>query len=502
VREPFPIRSLSRTRAVVLVGALVGTLYLIAHLWVTAGETPPSTAPAPAALRPTTDDPGSMLSAPEGLTARRPAGPSPAGLASRPPAPPFRDVTDALSPDRTIAAELGMHGVGPAAVNELVTALQGVFDFRRVRAGNRYSFTLRTADARLTKFRLETGPLDVYEATRGADDKLVGRKVDIPVRTEIAEIGAQLQVSLYQAMKRANESPTLVARLVDVFAWDLDFFKDPRPGDSFKVLVEKVWSGDKLIKYGRLLAAEYTSQKRGVFRVYYFAPDVKLKPGQEAPAGGYYLEDGQSAKKMFLKTPLKFARVSSKFDLHRKHPILKYTRAHLGIDFAAKTGTPVWSMAAGVIRKAAFERGFGNLVIVDHKNGLLSFYAHLSRFARGLKAGDKVEQKQLVGYVGSTGMSTGPHLHFGVKRNGGWINPEGLKMTRDAPVPAKFAGQFKKQVAQWKAHLAKISVSAAPAAEKDDDDVTDDPEDETPGPPQAANVPTSAPASLPPSAAP
>lgn len=500
MREPFPIRNQTRTRAALIVGGLVAVFYLVAHLWVTAGEAPPSTGPAPSALQPTTDDPSSTLSGADGVRRARPAPTPGAPPASRAPVPPFRDVADALSPDRTIAAELGMHGVGPAAINELVTALTGVFDFRRARAGNRYTFTLRTADARLTKFRLETGPLDVYEAVRGADEKLVGRKVEVPVRTEVTEIGAELQVSLYQAMRRANESPTLVARLVDVFAWDLDFYKDPRPGDTFKVVVEKVYSGEKLIKYGRLLAAEYNSQKLGTFRVYAFTPDVKTKPGQDPPSGGYYIEDGQSARKMFLKTPLKFARVSSKFDLHRKHPILKYTRAHLGIDFAARTGTPVWSMAGGVVRKAAFERGFGNLVIVDHKNGLLSFYAHLNRFAKGLKSGDKVEQKQLVGYVGTTGMSTGPHLHFGVKKNGGWINPEGLKMTRDAPVPAKSMGAFKKQVAVLKAHLARISVKAAPKSEPDeaDDDTADDTDDEPaspPGPPQAANTPVSGPAS-------
>ena len=508
MREPFPLRNQSRSRAVLLVGGLVGVFYLVAHLWVTSGEAPPSTGPAPSALRPATDDPGASLSAGDGARAVRPtSAPALGAPASRPPAPPYREVSEALSPDRTIAAELGMHGVGPAAVNELVTALAGLFDFRKARAGNRYSFTFRTADARLTKFRLEAGPLDVYEAVRDANDRLVGSKVDVPVRTEIAEFGAELQVSLYQAMRRANESPTLVSRLVDVFAWDLDFYKDPRPGDSFKVVVEKIYSGDKLIKYGRLLAAEYNSRKLGTFRVYEFTPDVKTK-APAAPMAGYYIEDGQSARKMFLKTPLKFARISSKFDLHRKHPILKYTRAHLGIDFAARTGTPVWSMAGGVVAKAAFERGFGNLVVINHMNGLMSFYAHLSRFARGLKSGTKVDQKQLVGYVGSTGMSTGPHLHFGVKRNGGWINPEGLKMTRDSPVPPKFMAAFKKQVAAMKAHLLKIEVRAAPKLEPEETETdTDDSDDEAATParlPQAANTPVSGPtsAAAPASAAP
>jgi murein DD-endopeptidase MepM/ murein hydrolase activator NlpD len=433
-------RSLTPKHLLLATGGLVAVFYLVVHLVVSRGDTVPSTAPAPGAARRT--EAGPSLTDPDAPAIASANGPGVPGSAptapSRAAPPPLREVEGNLPPDRTVGAELQLHGVGPAGVNELVTALQPVFDFRRARAGNHYVMTVRTADARVFKFRYETGPLEVFEASRGPDDTLVGRKIDIPVRTEIAEIGAELQVSLYQAMKRANESPSLVARLVDTFAWDLDFYKDPRPGDTFKVLVEKVYSGDKLIKYGKILAAEYNSQKRGHFQVFYYAPQVKTKAGAEPPSAGYFLADGQSTKKTFLKTPLKFARVSSKFDLHRKHPILKYTRAHLGIDYAAKTGTPVWAMAGGVVRQAAFERGFGNLVIVDHRNGLLSFYAHLSRFAKGLKAGARVDQKQVVGYVGMTGLATGPHLHFGVKKNGGWVNPDGLKMTRDPPVPARY----------------------------------------------------------------
>ena len=147
-------------------------------------------------------------------------------------------------------------------------------------------------------------------------------------------------------------------------------------------------------------------------------------------------------------------------------------------------------MAAGVVRKAAFERGFGNLVIVDHRNGLLSFYAHLSRFAKGLKAGARVDQKQVVGFVGMTGLATGPHLHFGVKKNGGWVNPDALKMTRDAPVPARSMSDFKKQVAAWKSHLERVAIPQAPTQELDD---TNDADDATDGDDEAPGAPTSVP---------
>lgn len=391
----------------------------------------------------------------------------PTAPASRAPLPPVQSLEGRIRQDRPVGAELGGLGVGVSGVNELVASLKGLFDFRKARPGDHYQLDLRTADHRILKFRYEQGPLDIYEVNRGADGLLKASKLVVPVRTELVEVGAELQVSLYQAMKRAGESSALVAQVVDVFAFDLDFYKDPRPGDSFKVLVEKVFSGDKLIKYGRLVAAEYNSQKRGRFRVFHFESEA------QGP-GGYFLADGQSTRKTFLKTPLKFARVSSKFDLKRKHPILKYTRAHLGTDYAAKTGTPVWSMADGVVRKAAFERGFGNLVIVDHRNGLLSFYAHLHRYAKGMKAGVKVAQKQLVGYVGMTGLATGPHLHFGVKKNGGWVNPELLKMTRDAPVPKKHAQAFARTVKELSSRLEKVKLRAAPSTEAPEDEADDE----------------------------
>ena len=402
------------------------------------------------------------------------AGTAPGSVSAGPATPPPL-VDHEMRIDRPLGAQLAGLGVAPGSVKEVVAALEGVLDLRRIRQGAQLTATVRTADGRLERLGYSTGPLERYEATRDTAGKLTARKLVVPVRVQVAEIGAELKVSLYQAMQRAGETSELVASLVDAFAFDIDFYKDPRPGDRFRVIVEKRYTGDTFIDYGRLLAAEYVSARHGkTFRVFWFG---------DAPWASYFDEQGQNTRKTFLKTPLKFARVSSKFDPKRKHPILKYTRAHNGTDFAAKTGTPVWAMADGVIRSADFDRGYGNVVVIAHKDGLMSFSAHLHRFAKGITRGVKVRQKQVVGYVGSTGLSTGPHLHFGVKRNGAWVDFEKLKLPRDPPVPAGQMAAFRQATARLVTQLSRVAIQTAPTAEGDDaDSATDDPPEEASAP--------------------
>jgi murein DD-endopeptidase MepM/ murein hydrolase activator NlpD len=212
----------------------------------------------------------------------------------------------------------------------------------------------------------------------------------------------------------------------------VNFYTDTQPGDHWKVVVEKQLLGGKYYKYGRVLAAEYGGRV-GTFRAfYYFAP-------AGAAAGKYYDERGQAISKTMLKTPLRFVRISSKFDRRRFHPILHVERAHLGIDYAAPVGTPVWASASGRVVEAGMKRGSGNTVVLAHTNGLSTRYYHLSRFARGLHAGLGVRQKDVIGYVGTTGLSTGPHLHFSVTKNGAFVDPSKLAVSRDAPVANRAA---------------------------------------------------------------
>lgn len=380
-------------------------------------------------------------------------------LAPRVPGPPVPWITHdgVLEKSQTLGAALENYGVTGAQVHRIVAALDGIYDFRTARPGAAFTVRLDRKSGQLAGFRFEHGPLDVFEVTRDGDT-YTGARVDVPVEQVDAEVGAEIRASLYRAMQRAGESPALVALVTDVFAWDIDFYKDTRPGDRFRVIVEKVSKDGEFIRYGRILAAEYVGEV-GEFRTFWFVPEGKTEAD-----GHYYLEDGQSAEKTFLATPLKFARISSGFG-RRKHPVLGYTKAHMGVDYAAPTGTPVWAMAGGRVTWAAWKGPNGKLVRVDHGNGLESAYAHLDRIPKGIKKGVRVRQKQVIGYVGTTGRSTGPHLHFGVKRNGRYIDPSKLKITRGSPVAAADRAAFDALVDRRTARLADIAIAPAPAVE-------------------------------------
>ena len=259
--------------------------------------------------------------------------------------------------------------------------------------------------------------------------------------------------SLYGAITDAGESPRIVAKLVEVFAWDLDFYRDTQPGDTIKLVVEKTFKGDTFIGYGRILAAEYRNQT-STFRTFWY----ENTPNK---ISGYFLEDGQNAEKSFLATPLKFTRISSGYNPKRKHPILGYTRAHLAIDYAAPTGTPVWAMADGKVTYVGWLGAAGKVVRIRHRNKLTSSYAHLSRYARGLKRGMRVKQKQVIGYVGTTGRSTGPHLHFAVRRGRRFINPLKLKMTRKKRLPGKEMKLFSQVVKKRLKALESVTILPA-----------------------------------------
>jgi murein DD-endopeptidase MepM/ murein hydrolase activator NlpD len=267
-----------------------------------------------------------------------------------------------------------------------------------------------------------------YLVGKQPDGTWKGRKVEHPVEIKTVEAAGIIEYSLYESVQKSGEASALVSLLVELFAWDVNFYTDTHPGDRWKVIVEKQYLGGQYYKYGNLLAAEY-SGRTGTFRAFYWKPPSARTPGK------YYDERGQAISKTMLKTPLRYVRISSKFDLKRFHPILHREKAHLGIDYAAPVGTPVWASASGRVVEAQMKRGSGNTVVIAHPNGLATRYYHLSRFARGLRAGQLVRQKDVIGYVGTTGLSTGPHLHFSLTRNGAFVDPSKMQVTRDPSVP-------------------------------------------------------------------
>jgi murein DD-endopeptidase MepM/ murein hydrolase activator NlpD len=350
-----------------------------------------------------------------------------------------------IGPNDTLGTVLEREGLGSSS-GAVVRALEKVFDPKLIRPGEGYTVVFDD-EGEPESFEYIPSPAVRYVVTRDGEGTWGARKEEQPVEVRVELASGVITSSLYESIQGAGESSALVSLLVDLFAWDINFYIDTHPQDHWKVVVEKQYLGGQFYKYGHVLAAEYGG-KVGTFRAFHW----NASPAKGSSTGRYYDEKGQAIAKSMLKTPLRFVRISSKFDRKRFHPILHRTKAHLGIDYAAPTGTPVWASMGGKVVEAQMKRGSGNTVVINHGSGLATRYYHLSRFAKGLKAGQTVKQKEVIGYVGTTGLSTGPHLHFSVTKNGAFVDPSKMQVLREAPVAnrAAYLAAIKARVAQLK----------------------------------------------------
>jgi len=344
---------------------------------------------------------------------------------------------------------LAREGFKKDARNSLLKALNSHMDFKAIRVGQRYR--LRWANGQLLGFEFHFSKLKKLVVKRGKSGKLVAETIKAETEIKIHKIGGTVVNSLASAIKAQGEDAALLPRFVDVFAYDLNFYVDIHKGDTFRLIVEKEFLDGKFLRYGRVLAAEYV-HKNGTARAFYWR-------AEGAKRGGYFSEDGKSVTRTLLKTPLKYARVSSRFNPRRMHPVLHKVRAHMGVDYAAPKGTPVWAAADGKIAFRGRRRGGGNVVILRHPGGLHTLYMHLSKFRKGQRIGQKVRSKTVIGYVGSTGLATGPHLHFSVKQNGRYVDPMRLKMRRGPAVPKKHREAFDADITERVTKLATVKVA-------------------------------------------
>ena len=257
-------------------------------------------------------------------------------------------------------------------------------------------------------------------------------------------ISAKIDGSLYEAVRAAGEGPALVQQLIDIFQWDIDFF-ELRKGDSFSFVVTKQYAGNDVTGYGPITAARFTHRGTTYEAYRHEHPDGRA---------GYYASSGAPLRKQFLKAPLKFPRLTSGFSKKRFHPVLKYFRPHYGVDYGAPTGTPVMTTADGVVMEARYSPGEGNFIRVRHSSRIDTCYLHLSRFAKGLKKGTKVTQGDVIGYVGMTGLATGPHLDYRVSENGKWLDPLKLKSITPDPLGGASMHRFRANVARLQPKLA------------------------------------------------
>jgi murein DD-endopeptidase MepM/ murein hydrolase activator NlpD len=366
---------------------------------------------------------------------------SPAMTAARPPER-FESISMRLARNQTLNQALFALELPAAEVKAVVEALRGHFPFRKARPGDQLRLERRDEDGALHRFSYRQGPADEWLVERLPDGTLQGTKKAVELTTEIGRVAVEIRSSPYESLQAAGEDPGLAVLAADVLAWDVDFYQDVRAGDRMRVVVEKTLVDGKLLRYGEVLAAEYDGAATGRKRLFRYTD----------PAGqtSYFDDDGQSARRGFLKSPLKYANVTSKFGT-RRHPVLGYNRMHRGVDYGAPKGTPIWAVGDGQARVAGWHGGCGKTVILRHRNGYETVYCHLSAIA--VSAGKPVSQKQVIGYVGSTGLSTGPHLHFEVKRGGQHVNPLQLKVPREAPVKAEWMADYREKIAPLRAQL-------------------------------------------------
>jgi murein DD-endopeptidase MepM/ murein hydrolase activator NlpD len=272
-----------------------------------------------------------------------------------------------------------------------------------------------------------------------------------PLEMRERTVAGVIDSSLFEAMTQAGAHDQTAMTLADIFAWDIDFVLDIQAGDSFTVTYEEVYENGRYLQDGPILAARFINQGREYLAVRY------------TPPGGhpsYYSADGRSLRKAFLRAPLEFTRVSSPFNLHRKHPILNTIRAHQGVDYAAPIGTPVKAAGDGRVIFAGQMGGYGNVVQLEHAHGIVTVYGHLSRFGHGIHTGQHVEQGAIIAYVGMTGLATGPHLHYEYRVNGVHKNPQTVGLPDAVPIEASLRADFESHTQPL---LATLYLPSGPA---------------------------------------
>ncbi len=303
-------------------------------------------------------------------------------------------------------------------------------------------------------------PLSITQTlkvSRDADHGFVANVEEVPLTRTAVTASGTIESSLFAAGTAVGLRDATTMELAEIFRWDIDFVLDLRSGDSFKVIYEQLQRDGKIIGDGQILAAEFMNDGTLYRAVRYVNADGK---------SDYYTADGKSLRKAFLKAPVQFSRISSIFNPNRKHPILNTIRAHRGVDYAAPTGTPVRAAGAGRVQYRGVKGGFGNVVELEHPGQVVTRYGHLSRFAQGVSPGSRVEQGQIIGYVGMTGLATGPHLHFEYISRGVYMDPQLVlrKAEPGPPIPAAQRADFDLQTAALLARLDSGTASATALA--------------------------------------
>jgi murein DD-endopeptidase MepM/ murein hydrolase activator NlpD len=398
---------------------------------------------------------------------RLPPLPQLASTANEAPVPVVQDAAaDLTIPDRfgrgdTLSSVLARNGFDGLEIHEIGRALSAVMNVRHLRQGDELEISFEEGEA--ASVLIQCGDLTRVLLVR-SDVGWQSERTAVDVERRTVTVAGRLEDNLFFSMGRLGEAAPLTVAFAGVFSWDFDFHTQSRRGDRFSLIVEKLYREGEFVGYGDLKAARYVSRGDRPGDEHVFSAFLYQDPNGRRD---YYDTDGKSLRKAFLRAPVAFERISSGFSYNRLHPIHGRRMPHLGVDYAARSGTPVYAVAAGVVVDRGYRGGGGNTVTVKHQMGYTSKYLHLSRFAKGLRAGSRVEQKEVIGYVGATGAATGAHLDFRLLRHGKAVNPLTQIFPPGPPVPREFRADFDSKKEALEEQLQTIEGSAVVPADID-----------------------------------
>jgi murein DD-endopeptidase MepM/ murein hydrolase activator NlpD len=350
-----------------------------------------------------------------------------------------------IKKNMTLGDVLTAYNLPQEMVHQLVAVTKPIYNLKKLIVGNRFELE-KLPDGTLKMFSYAID-LDKYVEVSLTDQGYKAEMKPFEYATRRELIAGTIRGSLFQTLNEMNEGDELALEMAEAFSYDIDFNTELQPGDHFKVAVEKQHRDGEFVKYGSILAAEF-SNKGKVYSAFRFA-------GPEGRSE-FYDARGRALRRDLLKSPLKFSRVSSKFSRRRFHPVLGVFRPHLGVDYSAPTGTPIYAAGSGRVAVAGWKNGFGKFIQIQHGSEFSTMYGHLSRFAAGIQAGERVQQGQLIGYVGATGLATGPHLDYRITRKGVFVNPLGVKVQPSVPLKSEYRSAFEATKQEWQDQLARL----------------------------------------------
>jgi len=329
---------------------------------------------------------------------------------------------DIVKRNQTLSDILKTYNIDPAKIYEVATSSRKVFDVRKIGYRKNYTvFTTKDSAARVVAMAYE--PDKTEFVVFHMSDSVYTERVQKEKVLQVRAIAAKIESSLYETLINANVSPMLVSKLVDMYAWQIDFFHIDA-NDYFKVIFEEELIEGEVVNIPRVVGAYFYHAGRDFYSVYY----------NQGDGLDYFDEEGNSLRKAFLKAPVNFSRISSRYSGRRFHPVLKRYRSHLGTDYVAQKGTPIYTVGDGVVTEATYNSGNGNYVKIRHNATYTTQYLHMSKIASGMRPGKAVKQGEVIGYVGSTGLATGPHVCFRFWRNGVHVDPFSVEIPPSQPI--------------------------------------------------------------------